>query len=238
MNVDELIRIASEHPSKTAREAGIARSTLNRIATGKTQPSLESLREIALTLGFDVALSFQEAADPGAAQAARFLLDSHVDYADEAWLARFERWKLEGSQLLQRAGELSNPPGQKGTQFFGWEPIVNISLVAAAAAAGAGSEWALSGRAAENFWLGTDKPGPTILWTTEPDQCCELLERTLPRTDSLEPAGVLVAKATGTELVDRASDGQLFYAAPIQTVLDLYGLGLDPAELTEGWFDE
>ncbi|QMV84853.1 helix-turn-helix transcriptional regulator [Corynebacterium hindlerae] len=64
MDVNELICIASEHPSRTAREAGIARSTLNRIATGKTQPSLETLQKIALTLGFDIELNVTAAAFP------------------------------------------------------------------------------------------------------------------------------------------------------------------------------
>ncbi|AKK03731.1 helix-turn-helix domain-containing protein [Corynebacterium epidermidicanis] len=238
MEINELIQIASEHPSRTARDAGIARSTLNRIAAGKTQPSTDSLREIALTLGFDVEMSVRVAADPGAAQAVRCLLDSHVSEADEVWLARFERWGLEGRNLLERAGQLSNPSNQKGARFFGWAPSLNIPLVVAAAAAGASSGWALSGVAAENFWLGAHNPGPTLLWTTESDRTCDLLERTLPQAESLEPAGVAVVQATGTELVDRAADGQLFYAAPIQTALDLYGLGLDPTELTKGWFDE
>lgn len=238
MNVTELIQIASEHPSRTAREAGIARSTLNRIATEKTQPSFESLREIALTLGLDVELNIKPAADPQAAQAARYLLDSHVTNAEEAWLTRFERWNLTGKDLLKRAGELSNPAGQSGAQYFGWAPATNMSLVAASAGAAAGSEWALSGVAAENFWLAGANPGPTILWTTAPEKCGELLERTLPRCDSLEPTGVLVVSATGSELVDRAQDGHLFYAAPIQTALDLYGLGMEPTALIEGWFDE
>ncbi|MBG9328176.1 helix-turn-helix transcriptional regulator [Corynebacterium belfantii] len=238
MDVHDLIRIASEHPSRTAREAGIARSTLNRIATGKTQPSLETLQEIALTLGFDIELHVTTAADPGAAQAARFLLDNHVTDASEEWLNRFQRWGLRGREIIRRAGELSNPAGQSGAQFFGWAESVNIPLVSAAAAAGAGTQWALSGVSAENFWLGTSAPGPSILWTTAPEKCGELLERTLPRCHKLEPSGVAVVNAQGTELVDRAQDRQVFYAAPIQTALDLYGLGLEPTGLTEGWFDD
>lgn len=238
MNVAKLIQIANANPSKVAREAGIARSRLNRIATNKTMPSIETLREIALTLGLDVELRVKNAADPGAAHAARCLLDKHVSEADPAWLERFERWNLAGRELLEKAGRLSNPTGQPEAQYFGWAANVDVAIVAASAAAGVGKQWALSGAAAQNFWLGTGSPGPTIVWTIEPERCSEPLERTLPRTAELEPSGVVVVRAAGTELVDRAQDDPLFYAAPIQTALDLYELELDPSALTEGWFDD
>lgn len=88
-----------------SRRAGINRSTLHRISNGAVEPTLTTLRELAIVHGMDMTVQLTPLSDPDATTAARILLgpggadgtapgpDRHGDVRPGvlAWIDRLER---------------------------------------------------------------------------------------------------------------------------------------------------
>lgn len=240
-------------PSATARAAGVARSTLHRISTGKTSPSLETLRELALVAGLDLEVTLVPASDPAAAVAARVIADPAMPEIDDwkeayeadaviEWVARLRRL-VDGDhkRLLQRAGDYSAPQHRKGARFFAPKPGLTQERVTEVANSAIGRlDGALSGVAASKVYLGyaTD-PGPVVVWAREVDKVAERMGATLKEVPEYQPAGVLVAPTVPAYFVDmlQPPTWDQRVVSPIQAAIDLYGLGYDRLadEITEDW---
>lgn len=216
------------------------------------QPSLSTVREIALSLGYDAEVRISPAADPVAATAARYLYDSAFpdDYIEQnpgiqreldAWLERFDRWQAtEPTDIVPLAGRLSSPGARPAASWF--DPLVDgdaddLMAVAASAGQASGENWLLSGTAAASVLTSRDELGAVLLWVDDTPSACRHLSRTLRPRATPAPAGVVVVPRTGTEDIDPLVRGALRFVAPLQAVLDLYGIGLgDAAEaIMEGW---
>lgn len=258
MDVAALIETLGSTPSATARATGLARSTVQRIASGKTSPTLETLRELALAAGLDLDLRLVPASDPTAAIAARVIADPATPTLEalgawelmqpgdieaiRQWVARLPR--LAGAdqrQQLQVAGRASAPQHRKGARFFAPKPgLAQDQTIEVAHSALGDLPGALSGVAAARVYLGhAPDPGPVVVWTTDVDAAAERLAATLRDVDEYQAAGVVVAPTPQAYFVDtlRSPNASHQVVSPIQAALDLWGLGYDKLadEITEGW---
>ena len=80
-----------------SRRAGINRSTLHRISNGAVEPTLTTLRELAIVHGMDMTVQLRPLSDPDAATAATLLLSATAEPTDDlptgvlSWMDRLER---------------------------------------------------------------------------------------------------------------------------------------------------
>ncbi|WP_421084288.1 helix-turn-helix domain-containing protein [Rothia nasimurium] len=258
MEIIELLREAAEHPTQTARKAGIARSTLLRITQEKTEPTPATLREIALAHGCDLNYSLKPASDPWAITAARYLLDPTLpeNLPQERpeiaqWLARYARWGVipsapgvapDPEKLAEEAAPYGNLPQRPGVYFYAPTPLLSpaeLALRVASAGDQAGASWALSGAPIASHFLGQKATqGPTVLWVEgDLNPAARNLSLTLTETPIFQPAGVVLVQAETLELEAATQDGGVNLVAPIQGVLDLHSLGFGSLaqDITSHW---
>ncbi|WP_030148529.1 hypothetical protein [Mycetocola saprophilus] len=259
MDVSTLISQLGAHPTSTARATGLSRMTIQRVRDGASSPELKTLREFALAAGLDVHLTLVPASDPGAAIAARALLDptftgvldsekdtsTGISAADvQEWTTRFERWGARTPpEIIETAGRYAAPQHRAGAGFFSPRPgfsSARMMKLAHSTGVAARGHYALSGVPVADFYLDqASTPGPLILWSENADAASEILGQTLVRADRYQPGGVLVAAAHPAYLIDSIEIPETGHrlVSPIQTVLDLHGLGFGAlAEaITEGW---
>ncbi|QAY60642.1 XRE family transcriptional regulator [Microbacterium protaetiae] len=222
-----LARAAHMSATDLARRAGVNRSTLHRIATGQVEPSLGTLRELAIVCGLDLTISLEPLSDPDAAAAARYLLEAasaqvELTEGGRAWVDRIGRLDADPLTILSVAGRASTLLAREGAALFRGN-----SSAARLASAGdaAGGRWAISGRAA--IELGRDEPlsGPSVLWVDDVDAATGILTATHDRVATTVNAQVIVAGANTSVLVDTYTVGPVRYVAPIQMLLDCVGVG-------------
>ncbi len=239
MKIDQLIVLAGEQPTRVSRRSGVSRSTLKRVKDGTSEPTLSTLREVALALGLDITVTAGPASDPYAAAAARTLIDDSVpenpDDADVvAWLDRFERWNItDPLTLVSEAGSLQGIAQRQGAQLVAIEPGGLVALPELFAQRD--SRWALSGAAAATVIMGQVVDGPTVVWH---DGCAQSPPLDFGRkVDHPAEADVIIVPAGATELAGSYSQGPLSFVAPVQLVIDLHSLKMvEQAEyLTSGW---
>lgn len=239
MKIDELIALAGEQPTRVSRRSGVSRSTLKRVKDGTSEPTLSTLREVALALGLDITVHAGAASDPFAAAAARTLIDDSVpenphDEDIVAWLDRFDRWGINDPlTLVSEAGALQGIEHRRGAQFVAIEPGELADLPELFAQRD--SRWALSGAAAATVIMGQVITGATVVWH-DGDVDDAPLNFGTPVATARE-ADVILAPAGATELAGHYAQGPLFFVAPVQLVIDLNSLKMfEEAEyLTSGW---
>lgn len=211
--------------AETARRAGISRSTLNRLMAEEVEPTLGTLRELAIVHGLDIAMSLVPLSDPDAARAARALLEGGEDEMGTPvarWVDRFTRITDDPIALLSAAGRASSLLHRRGAVGLrGGSGAMRL----ASAGDAAGGFWALSGGAAAS--LGRDQPirGPSVLWVDDVDAVGTLLLDTHTSTKSPASAHVIVVEANASITVDTFVVDRVRYVAPIQMLLDAIGLG-------------
>lgn len=239
MKIDELIALAGEQPTRVSRRSGVSRSTLKRVKDGTSEPTLSTLREVALALGLDITVHAGAASDPFAAAAARTLIDDSVpenphDEDIVAWLDRFDRWGINDPlTLVSEAGALQGIEHRRGARFVTIEPGQLADLPELFAQRD--SRWALSGAAAATVIMGQVSTGPTVVWHDGGLDAAPLNFGTPVAT--AREADVILAPAGATELAGHYAQGPLFFVAPVQLVIDLNSLKMfEQAEyLTSGW---
>lgn len=239
VKIDELIALAGEQPTRVSRRSGVSRSTLKRVKDGTSEPTLSTLREVALALGLDVTVQAGPASDPFAAAAARTLIDDSVpenpnDAEVVAWLERFARWSINDPlTLVAEAGILQGIHHRRGTQFVAIEPGELADLPELFAQQD--SHWALSGAAAATVIMRQIVDGPTVVWHDSSPYAPPLRFGTPVAT--AEEADVILVPTGATELAGSYAQGPLFFVAPVQLVIDLNSLKMfEQAEyLTSGW---
>lgn len=239
MKIDELIALAGEQPTRVSRRSGVSRSTLKRVKDGTSEPTLSTLREVALALGLDVTVTAGPASDPFAAAAARTLIDDSVpenpnDADVVAWLDRFERWNItDPLTLVAEAGILQGIEHRRGARCVAIEPgeLADLPVLFAQH----NSQWALSGAAAATVIMGQIVDGPTVVWHNTTAQTPPLNFGTPVEVPG--EADVILVPAGATELVGSYAQGPLNFVAPVQLVIDLHSLKMfEHAEyLTGGW---
>ena len=204
-----------------AGRAGIARSTLLRIAQGSVSPTLITLREIAIASGLDIDVVARPLSDPAAAEAARVLLEDGYTPSDSAaaagWVARLERMAgADPVEIARVAGNAATLLARRGAHYLAGPADL---LRVASAGDGSGGQWAISGAPP----LRT--PGTTVLWAQDADRAARLLSESLHRVDPTV-ASVIVAPSHPGIYVDSWAEGPVHYVAPVQMLLD--ALGLEP----------
>ncbi|MHA3722736.1 helix-turn-helix transcriptional regulator [Leucobacter sp. HY1910] len=243
MDVQDLLELAAKHPTATSRRSGVSRATINRLRKGDGEPSLGTLSELAAALGLAVEVRVNPSGDPYAAIAARVLLDPEMDAvvrpAVLKWLKRFERYGIakDPEHLVETAGRLSAPQHHPDARFFAPRRGLDSFALGVNAASAGGSDSVVSGAPAAALLLDREVRGATILWSTDPDGASEAMRQTLVETSRFQPAGVVIAPAPRETLIDPLVVQQQRFASPIQTVLDLHGLGMVhlAREITKEW---
>jgi len=208
-----------------ARRAGVSASTVHRVLNGLVDPSVGTLREIALACGVDVDLATQPLSDPGAAAAARAMLEAGyqppADLDVVAWRGRLPR--MAGSdrpvEIIRAAAAASSPLHRPGAVLFCGD--VQLARVASAGDASKG-HWAISGAA--GLYLpaaAATVPAVTVLWCDDVRTVTHLLADTdLRQTHRLDRAVLAVVAGEPELFTGSFADGIVRYAAPIQIILD------------------
>ena len=231
-----------------ARRAGLNRSTIHRFETGTTAPTLASLRELAIVHGWDLDIALRPLSDPDAATAARILLDGA--FADVEPTAAQARWaeRLSATEdpieITTMAGRASAPQHRPGAVFMRSNAPLMHSKAHALRLASAGDatngRWALSG-AAGFAALDMDVPAraPSLLWVDDPERAARTMLDTHTRSASADTAHVILVPADDSVLTGAWTAGTVHYAAPMQMLLDGFGIGcgLDHVahSIAEGW---
>jgi transcriptional regulator with XRE-family HTH domain len=258
MDVPSLLETLGSTPSASARATGLARSTIQRVSSGTTSPTLETLRELALAAGYDIDLRLVPASDAAAAVAARVMVDPATPALDDLegrgvtgdgnieaisqWVSRLERQSNnDPKRVLELAGRFSAPQHRKGARFFAPKSgLTQERLIDIANSALDGHFGALSGVAAARVYAGhAPDPGPVVVWTGDLDAVADRLAASLREVGEYQHAGVLLSPTTSGYFVDMLMPPAWEHnvVSPIQAAIDLFGLGYDMLanEITDGW---
>ncbi len=232
--VREWIEGAGINASTAARRAGVSASTLHRILADQVDPSIGTLREIAIGCGVDLSLSSRTMSDWRAAATARSMLEggyvaAEYDIAD--WESRLTRL-AEGDhpvEIVSAAARASAPLHCDGAAWF--TGAMTVGTVASAGDASDG-QWALSGAAGLYLpELGEPTPAITILWCDDTRVVSQLLAASNVRTtERVDRIALVVAHGEPELFAGSFTKGLAHYAAPIQIIIDCISLGGDVAK--------
>lgn len=217
-----------------ARRAGVGRTTIHRIANGESEPSLGTLRELAIVHGYDLELTLVPLSDPTAAAALRHLVDpafsalppsdidaSTADAVDE-WMTRLRRYP-DTDHAAVAAARASSLLYRRGARVLRGD---RSAARLASAGDASGAHWALSGAAGLSYVTGNEVDGVAVLWVDrDPDEVSRYLLDTHRSVENAAAAQVIVARAHPSVFVDEHRGGPFVYVAPTQLLLDSIGLG-------------
>lgn len=234
--IDRIVEESGLSKASLSARSGIARSTLYRIRDGLVDPTVGSIRELALSAGYDLELSLAPLSDSDAARAARVILDplfaasfelSQPDRAAEAWIERLRRWVPNGDpvEICRTAGESSSLLHRQGAIFLRGR-VTELKL--ASAGEFSKREWFLSGaavidRIGEPGGDAGDDKMPFVVYTDDPrrfDRLLDNMEHVRP-----EKATLIIAERTDGIGIDAWKDGKIELVAPIQGIIDAFGIG-------------
>ncbi|TFD75655.1 hypothetical protein [Cryobacterium fucosi] len=242
--IDQIIEGSGLSKSALAARSGLARSTQYRIRDGLVDPTLGSLRELALAAGFELVLSLAPLSDPDAARAARVILDPRFEASYvlsggskevDAWVERLRRWVPGGDpvDIVWQAGQSSSLLHRRGTVFLRGN-VTELKL--ASAGDFSQQEWFLSGAAVidrigepddDGALYGGALPGtsasPYIVHSADTHRFARLLDN----MEEVRPnkANLIIAEHTDGVGVDSWEDGKIKLVAPIQGLIDAFGIG-------------
>ncbi len=235
--VDQIVEESGLSKASLSARSGVARSTLYRIRDGLVDPTLGSVRELALSAGYELELSLAPLSDPDAARAARAILDPQYAASFElwqhqraavTWMERLRRWVPSGDpvEMCRTAGQSSSLLHRKGAIFLRGR-VTELKL--ASAGDFSQRDWFLSGAAVidrigehDSDDAGDDAM-PYVVYTDDPrrfDRLLEHMEHVRP-----EKATVIIAQRTDGIGIDAWKDGKIELVAPIQGLIDAFGLG-------------
>lgn len=208
-----------------ARRAGVSTSTMHRILNDLVDPAVGTLREIAFACGVQLDLGTQPLSDPGAASAARVMLESGYESPSDpevaSWRKRLARMAGDDDpvEIVRAAADASRPLHRPGAVLF--RGVIPLARIASAGDAAKG-EWAVSG-AAGLYLPPSSAPAPavTILWCEDARTVTHLLGDTDLRPAKYpERATLAVIEAERELFAGSFAEGIVRYAAPIQIMLD------------------
>jgi transcriptional regulator with XRE-family HTH domain len=211
-----------------ARRAGVSSSTLHRVLNDQVDPSVGTLREIAIACGQDLRLAVRPPADPAAAAAARVLLeDGYVPFLPDAalWIDRLRRQAGDNPiEIVEIAGRASAPLLRPTSRLYA-SPI-EVGRVASAGQA-SGGQWALSGMAGLRLpGLFERLPTPTILWCEDARRVEQLLaDADLTKATRVERTQLAIVEGDPGLFTNSFEHERVRYVAPIQILLDSFSIG-------------
>lgn len=231
-----------------ARRAGVNRTTIHRIAVGAVDPSLDTLRELAIAHGYDLRVELTPLSDPLAAAALRHLVDpafehltpAEVDPASadgvEQWIERLNRID-DVDDAATTAGRAASLLHREGAVYLRGE---TSGLRLASAGDASGQRWAVSGAAALSALGEAPIAAPSVLWVSEDARAAaDFLRDTHLLVENSASATVVVARAHPSVFVDAFERSRVQYVAPIQFLLDAFGfegaLGEAALRLRDHW---
>jgi transcriptional regulator with XRE-family HTH domain len=220
---------AGLNAATAARRAGVSASTLHRILTDQVDPSVGTLREIAIGCGVDLSISSRTISDWRAAAAARSMLEEgYVAPDDEIteWQSRLTRLAQgdDPIELVNAAARASAPLHRPGAAWYTGTMTVGQT---ASAGDAAGGQWALSGAAGLYLpELGELTPAITVLWCSDVRAVSQLLVASdVGTTDRVDRVTLAVVRGEPELFEGSFTRGLVHYAAPIQIVIDCLSLG-------------
>lgn len=214
--------------SAVARRAGVSSSTLHRVLTDQVDPSIGTLREIAVACGVGLTLATGPLADAAAAAAARVILEDGYSPSlpgVDLWIERLGRQVGDDPvQIVDAAGRASSPMLRPGSLLLAGP--VEVGRVASAGDA-SGGRWALSGLAGFRLpGLWERLPAPTILWCENVRSVEQLLaDADLPRTTRPQRTSLAIVEADSALFTNSFEKDRVRYVAPIQILLDGFSIG-------------
>lgn len=236
--------------SELARRAALSRTTALTATEDQSRTRVDTLRELALALGYDVSVELGRASDPLAAAAARVILEEESLPDDSempqltAWVNRLKRYiangtSIEGSlralDVMTEAARVSGVQHREGAVMFsGRNDTDRLISVGRASEA----RWVLSGSAALEA-LGADPGRTVVFWSEDSTQVAQLLADTHRRVRVHTAADVIVAPAHPSVFVGSVTIDDVNLVTPLQGVIDAIALGGVDAEiarvLAERW---
>lgn len=221
--------------SELARRADVSRTTALSVSEDQSRARVDTLRELALALGYDLSIELARASDPLAALAARVILgelDSHSDLGASPeelaeWVDRLGRYSGSGGdggaplRVIREAARVSGAQNRPGRALFAGRNDAD-RLVSAGRASEA--RWALSGSASlEAMGAG---PGKTVvLWTDDIKNVSDLLVDTHRRVRLHTAADVIVAPAHPSVFASSTTFDDVNLVSPLQGVIDSVAIG-------------
>lgn len=211
-----------------ARRAGVSSSTLHRILNDQVDPSIGTLREIAVACGVGLTLNTGPLADAAAAAAARVILeDGYCPSLPgvDLWVERLGRQVGDDPvQIVEAAGRASSPLLRPGSQLLAGP--VEVGRVASAGQASDG-QWALSGLAGFRLpGLWEPLPAPAILWCEDVRRVGQLLaDADLLRATRPQRTSLAIVEADPALFTNSFEKDRVHYVAPIQILLDGFAIG-------------
>lgn len=256
--IDQILEGSGLSKSALATRSGLARSTQYRMRDGLVDPAVGTVRELALAAGFELVLSLAPLSDPDAARAARVMLDplyaASYDLIGgakvvDAWVERLRRWVPDGNpvDIVWQAGQSASLLYRPGTVFLRGQ-ITELKL--ASAGDFSRQDWLISGAGVidrigesddEGTRYGGALPGtsacPYLVHTADTHRFARLLDN----MEVVRPnkANLIIAEYTAGVGVDSWEDGKIKLVAPIQGLLDAFGvrgaLGLAAERIARSW---
>lgn len=229
--------LAGLSQSALAKRSGVSRSTQFRIESGAVDPGLGTVRELALACGFELRLDLAPLSDPHAANAARAMLDHSFDLevtpAIREWIERLERWVPDKDPIaiVREAGTSSSLHRRDGAVHLAGS-VDELKLASAGEFSRA--QWAVSGTGVlQRMAEANDGPvtGVHVVYTADKHRYLRLLDNMTPVRH--ERAALIVADYTEGLDQDAWLDGRIRMVAPIQALIDGFGLGGELASAAE-----
>jgi len=220
--------------TELARRSGLSRSTQFRIDTDAIDPRVGTLRDLAIAAGVDIRVDLEPLSDPDAARAARTMLDGRYSVEPtktvSQWIARLRRFAGEDPvDIVRAAGECSSLLKRRGAAYLSGH-VDEAKLVGAATFTP--EPWILSGRGAmERLAHASSLSAPYVVYSGDAHR----LIRILDNMTQVKPgkATLIIAQYTEDLDIDAWEDGRARLVAPVQTLIDGFGLGGPLAEAAE-----
>lgn len=223
--VDGWISRSSLSQAEVAVRAGVSASTVYRIRRGLVDPSIATLRDIAIACGYSIDVVTRPLSDSLAAEAARLLLEEGFTATHDVsdWTARLERNIRSPQDLLRRASESANPLARPGASHFSG-PLTTGLL--ASAGTMSGGEWVVSGSPGLALPPRQEElDGHAILWVTTLEETNKLISASLRSVPHPAIAQLTVLPASTWMFQNSFEHEFIHYAAPIQIMMDCLALG-------------
>lgn len=224
--------------SKTdlARRAAVSRTTVLAVNDDPSRARVDTLRELALALGYDLSIVLERASDPLAAAAARVMLgdltlEGQKDGAElEAWIDRLNRYSAgESISIIPEAARLSSAQHRSGRHLLAGRVDAD-RLISAGRASEA--RWVLSGSASLDA-LGAETGRTVVLWSEHANRVAELLADTHRRVRVVTAADLVVAPAHATVFEGSTTIEDVNLVSPIQGIIDAFANGGVDREIAE-----
>lgn len=224
--VDTWLSQSTLSAAQIAARAGVSGSTVHRIRNGLVDPSVGTLRDIAIACGLSIDIASRPLSDALAAEAARSILEEGFTPTSDVsdWKARLTRSTHTPREILRAASEAANPLARPGAKHFAGK--VTTGLLASAGSM-SGGDWAVSGTAGLILPVERQEAvdGHNLLWVADADSATKLIRASLREVPHPAAAQLTVIAADNWLFQNSFEHESVRYPAPIQIMLDCLAIG-------------